>query len=109
MYLLFHNFNYDVLPILREMTHSQSLKFEGSTWNNISEGAKHVMEFMLQYDPAKRSTSKEILNHPWFSGGTSASTQAHTVLDMMRSYNAERRLKVCQKLIEHVPIIFFSV
>ena len=48
---------------------------------------------MLKFDPAKRLTAREIQGHPWISGDAKVSSIKPNVLDLMRSYNAERRLK----------------
>jgi serine/threonine kinase 33 len=48
---------------------------------------------MLKFDPAKRMTAREIEGHPWITGDTKVIAVKPNVLDLMRSYNAERRLK----------------
>lgn len=48
---------------------------------------------MLKFDPAKRMTAREIEGHPWITGDVKVSAVKPNVLDLMRSYNAERRLK----------------
>ena len=49
---------------------------------------------MLRFDPAKRITAREVLLHPWLTGTTAAdSPLSANVLDLMRSYNAERRIR----------------
>ena len=129
MFLLFHGFDYSVLPALRELALGQrasafsvnsgnsgnsgnasnigNASNSGNTSNNsnttstsstaISGAARALIERLLQRDPAKRATSKEALHHPWMRGDAEAAegyAQRHTVLDMMRSYNSERRLRV---------------
>ena len=57
--------------------------------------AQQLVELMLKYDPAQRITAAEILLHPWIKGedvdGYSESNR--NVISLMRSYNAERRLR----------------
>ena len=48
---------------------------------------------MLKFDPAKRLTAREVLLHSWLTGDTKDSGISANVLDLMRSYNAERRLR----------------
>ncbi|EPZ31618.1 Pkinase-domain-containing protein [Rozella allomycis CSF55] len=96
MFLLFCKFDKEAMVNLREMVDSKKIAFEGPRWEGISNAAKHCIERMLRLDPAERATAKEILKHPWMLGHEDVDSKYNataTVLDMMRSYNSERRLK----------------
>ncbi|KXS19284.1 Pkinase-domain-containing protein [Gonapodya prolifera JEL478] len=80
----------------------QSIDYPGRYFANISPAAVDLLELMLKYDPAARITAQEILDHPWVTGDskdplTAEDIQPHhrvNVLDMMKGFNTERRLRV---------------
>ena len=41
------------------------LKFPGEIWNSISYKAIDLIRLLLQKDPTKRPTAKEVANHLW--------------------------------------------
>lgn len=45
-------------------------KMKDDCWNNISLEAKDLIHHLLQVDPRKRFTSKEVLLHPWIQKHT---------------------------------------
>ncbi|WPT10576.1 Calcium-dependent protein kinase 1 [Picochlorum sp. SENEW3] len=62
-------------------------------WLDLSPDAKHLLIGMLQYDPEKRLTAKEVLRHEWIQTeggltirhlGTSIAEGAATVAEMRR-------------------------
>ncbi|KAK9461827.1 kinase-like domain-containing protein [Lipomyces oligophaga] len=42
--------------------------FHEKYWREISPGAKEFIFSMLQYDPSRRATSTQLLQHPWLTG-----------------------------------------
>lgn len=44
--------------------------FAESCWNDISPSAKHLIQELLQHDPARRMTLEGALLHPWVNGDT---------------------------------------
>jgi CRP-like cAMP-binding protein len=43
--------------------------FDSPVWSKISEDAKSLIRAMLDKDPAKRISAREILDHPWVKSG----------------------------------------
>jgi serine/threonine protein kinase len=39
--------------------------FPSPVWDSISESAKDLVTRLLEKDPAKRITAKQLLQHPW--------------------------------------------
>ena len=39
--------------------------FDGEAWKKVSENAKDFVKKLLTYDPKKRLSAKEALNHEW--------------------------------------------
>ncbi|KAG5462894.1 MAG: kinase-like domain-containing protein, partial [Olpidium bornovanus] len=70
--------------------------------------AKDLLQRMLQFDPAERITAREALQHPWTNGKEDApiSLGQTTVLQMMKSYNAERRFRAWGIVAIHVRLPF---
>ena len=72
----FCRFEESAIEDLRECVARGEITFNGDNWTNVSAAgnlrhlflwrAKHCIQRMLQVDPAKRITSKEIMHHPWF-------------------------------------------
>ncbi|KAJ3126040.1 Serine/threonine-protein kinase 33 [Nowakowskiella sp. JEL0407] len=62
-------------------------------WDKVSMEARSLCESLLKFDPAKRMTAKEILRHPWLTGEDMLTVSNTTVLDLMRTYNNEKRVR----------------
>lgn len=65
-------------------------------WTQFSTNAtlaQSLCDAMLRFDPAKRITAREALGHTWLTGEVKDSPLSANVLDLMRSYNAEQRLR----------------
>jgi len=41
--------------------------FSDPCWNNISDKAKDLITQLLTYDPEKRPSAEEALQHPWIT------------------------------------------
>lgn len=99
----------DIFPLLME----QKFNFVDKNFSLISTNAKQLVGLMLQRNPAERITAKEALSHPWLSRdendpkGILKFKRTITVLNMMKSYNAERRLKKCFILV--VCVVHWSI
>ena len=82
---------------LFEMIKAKLIAYPPDLWRGISPEAQQLVQLMLKYNAAERLTSREILRHPWIVGErtdkNSTDKLLPNVIDMMRSYNAERRLR----------------
>ncbi|KAJ3029165.1 Serine/threonine-protein kinase 33 [Rhizophlyctis rosea] len=98
MYLMLMGYRRDIERELQQLIAMGKVEFPEGWWKDVSVGARALCEQTLKIDPAKRITAREMLMHPWMRGtdtsDTSTNPPASTVLDLMRSYNAERRLRV---------------
>ncbi|KAJ3337393.1 Serine/threonine-protein kinase 33 [Gonapodya sp. JEL0774] len=108
------------LPLVRKRRREYE-KLHVTTHEIPQPAALALLESMLRYDPASRITAQEILDHPWITGEakdalTLEDVQAHqrvNVLDMMKGFNSERRLRrvmtvVLAAVILAQPIVPFS-
>ncbi|KAK9716002.1 hypothetical protein RND81_06G205100 [Saponaria officinalis] len=50
-----------------------AIDFKRDPWPNISEGAKSLVRQMLEPDPKKRLTAKQVLEHSWLQNAKKAS------------------------------------
>lgn len=57
-------------------------------------GFQVLIRRLLQIDPAKRVTAKELLEDPWVSGRSDNASLINSmnVLDMMKAFSAEQEL-----------------
>ncbi|KAL1226116.1 Calcium-dependent protein kinase 19 [Cardamine amara subsp. amara] len=69
--------------------------FESKPWPSISESAKDLVRNMLKYDPKKRFTAAQVLDHPWIREGGEASDKPidSAVLSRMKQLRAMNKLK----------------
>ncbi len=96
MYLLLCGYTKEVETDLIKMIQRSDITYPEKYWSDIPESAKHLVDMMLRIDPAKRISANEILRHPWITGkdlNGSDFALNQNVLDLMKSYNAERRLR----------------
>eukprot|EP00039_Didymoeca_costata_P008838 m.117535 g.117535 ORF g.117535 m.117535 type:complete len:555 (+) comp14252_c0_seq5:300-1964(+) len=101
-------------PFVRRETESQlssirrtELTFESPVWKNFEDSYKVLIRRLLQIDPAKRVTAKELLEDPWVSGRSDNASLINSmnVLDMMKAFSAEQELsgKVIDSDAEETP------
>lgn len=60
--------------------------FKSKIWSLISKEAKDLIEKMLTYDPEKRPSCREVLNHPWFMKEEQVKINISTYLENMNKY-----------------------
>ncbi|KAK6642132.1 hypothetical protein RUM44_013855 [Polyplax serrata] len=67
--------------------------YSGWEWQNISKPAIHLLQKMLNKNPAFRITAAEILNHPWIKGEAKLEGQSGTqnILELMKIWNTESK------------------
>lgn len=61
----------------------------------ISKDCINLLKSMLQIDPAKRPTCKELLKHPWLCGKTAYTFEMAGVVAQLRRFNARRKFRIC--------------
>jgi len=72
--------------------------FDGDEWNNISEDAKDLINKLLTYDPVKRISAKEALEHKWFETASHLDTKVDEEkmrknLQNLKGFRAEQKLQ----------------
>ena len=99
LYLMLCKYQKNSEEMLHEMVCKGKIEYPDFLWKKIDPRganrinvAKQLTEMILRFDPAKRISAGEILVHPWITdqAGNSAN---NNVLDLMKSYNAERRMR----------------
>ncbi|XP_027333016.1 calcium-dependent protein kinase 29-like isoform X2 [Abrus precatorius] len=72
-----------------------NLDLESAPWPSISATAKDLIRKMLNYDPEKRITAAEALEHPWMKEGGEASDKPldNAVLIRMKQFSAMNKMK----------------
>ena len=82
--------------------------FPEEDWSSISKHAKEMITRMLAYDPAKRISVQESLQHPWFKANTVAvkNSNKNNVLNNLKSFRADTKL---QKAVILYIISFFDL
>ncbi|TPX52684.1 hypothetical protein SeMB42_g01227 [Synchytrium endobioticum] len=95
-YLLLLGYPPEAEKILHDMIANGRIEYPERWWRGVSPGARNLCECMLKFDPASRITAREVLIHPWITASPDAASDSPfgtTVLDLMRSFNAHRRLR----------------
>jgi serine/threonine protein kinase len=66
--------------------------FVGRQWNSVSPEAKHLVTRLLEHEPSKRATVRELLQSRWVTGGAASGKPlpAETSIGL-RSFNDARR------------------
>ncbi|KAL2912354.1 hypothetical protein HK105_208128 [Polyrhizophydium stewartii] len=93
-YLLLNHYQKEVEMVVQEMIKSGKIEYPDRFWSKINPAARNLCELILRFDPAKRISAAEILRHPWTLDQAMETCQLNAnVLDLMKSYNAERRFR----------------
>ncbi|CAN6445283.1 unnamed protein product [Victoria cruziana] len=71
------------------------LDFQSEPWPGISENAKDLIRNMLNRNPKKRFTAREVLNHPWIVDDSVALDKPldSTVISRLKQFSAMNKLK----------------
>ncbi|RDX84294.1 Calcium-dependent protein kinase 29, partial [Mucuna pruriens] len=71
------------------------LDMDREPWPSISDAAKDLVRKMLTYDPKKRITAADALEHPWLKEGAEASDKHpdSAVLIRMKRFRAMNKMK----------------
>ncbi|CAL0333186.1 unnamed protein product [Lupinus luteus] len=72
-----------------------NLDLDSAPWPSISAGAKDLIRKMLNFDPKKRITASDALEHPWMKEGGEASDRPidNAVLIRMKQFRAMNKMK----------------
>lgn len=66
--------------------------FSDSAWSNSSDKAKDFITKLLTYDPEKRPSAEQTLQHPWIiemSQSTINTSVAHDALLNLKTFRAD--------------------
>ncbi|KAK1273144.1 Calcium-dependent protein kinase 33 [Acorus gramineus] len=70
------------------------IDFTSDPWPSVSDSAKHLVQKMLTYDPKKRITADQVLEHPWIKGRQASNTPINSaVLIRMKQFRAMNKFK----------------
>ena len=80
---------------LFRLTKIGKFEFDEEHWGGISSEAKDFISSLLVIDPSKRSSAKEVLNHPWMKEETLMLRRRNLFNSQMelKRYIAKMRLK----------------
>ncbi|KAG8467101.1 hypothetical protein KFE25_000417 [Diacronema lutheri] len=72
----------------------------GEVWSNVSDAAKDLIARLLERNPEKRLTAKQILAHPWLSG--EAPAEAKTADAKRRELQRQKTRSINRKMIREL-------
>jgi len=84
--------SFDVMQKIKRGTYTML----GTRWEAVSTKGKDLVKLMLQYDPEKRCSALEALNHPWilhFTENVLNTESAKILLNDLRTFSAECKLQ----------------
>jgi len=80
---------------LFEQIKAGDFEFPSPYWDEVSDSAKDLVKKLLNTDPKKRYTCKDVLNHPWIKGETDASKKSLMGAQLeLKKFNARRKFKM---------------
>ena len=72
---------------------SGSFDYPAAQWESISQSAKDLIDGMIIVDPAKRWSTKQILESPWMQVEDLGAKSLDHVIPFMKKFNARRKFK----------------
>lgn len=79
--------------LFQQIIHAR-YQFMDPYWTDVSDTAKDLVSKLLQVDPKKRYTTKQVLAHPWVKDKNAAkATDLTMVKQNLKAYNAKRRFR----------------
>ena len=72
---------------------SGSFDYPAAQWESISQSAKDLIDAMIIVDPAKRWSTKQILESPWMQVEDLGAKSLDHVIPFMKKFNARRKFK----------------
>jgi len=88
----FPPFYEEELPALFDQIMNARYDFPSPWWDTISAEAKGLVRKLLELNPKKRLTAKQVLEDPWINGNAPDNDLSGTV-KALRKYNASRKLR----------------
>jgi len=75
-------------------------EYEPAYWSHISNEAKNCINCMLVVDPQSRSSTSDLLNHPWIHiEGSQLNNDLAVNLEQFRKFNARRKFRSAAKAV----------
>merc|ERR1719198_2406453 len=87
----FPPFYEEELPALFDSILHARYDFPSPWWDNISSGAKKLVQELLELDPKKRLTAMQVINHEWVQ--TAGDANIAGAAKQLKKYNASRKLR----------------
>jgi len=85
---------------LNKLILSGTYRMKGPIWDNISEEGKHLVDSLLTVDPKHRPSSREILDHTWFTNDEQLCAEAKALL-FKNVGNNGAEIGICVKTISN--------
>uniref|UniRef100_A0A7S3JQ70 Protein kinase domain-containing protein n=1 Tax=Aureoumbra lagunensis TaxID=44058 RepID=A0A7S3JQ70_9STRA len=67
--------------------------FASPYWDNISDGAKHLVSRLLTVDVKKRISASQVFEHPWMKTAQVSKLHIPYFSDNLKTYNLRRKFK----------------
>lgn len=75
-------------------------QFPDPYWNGVSDSAKDLIKLLLTVNPKLRYTAKQVLQHPWISGGKASTKLLDSGnIQRLKILQAKRRMRTCVRKI----------
>ena len=89
-------FNGDTDVEIMQNVKSGKFQFPPEEWDSISDDAKNLIKKMLEYEPAKRISAMEALQHPWFAHFDEIENKqvAKSALDNMKKFKRNKKFEL---------------
>uniref|UniRef100_A0A8C5LWH0 Calcium/calmodulin dependent protein kinase IV n=1 Tax=Leptobrachium leishanense TaxID=445787 RepID=A0A8C5LWH0_9ANUR len=73
--------------------------FVSPWWDDVSLNAKDLVKKLIVFDPKKRLTTQQALQHPWVTGKAANFAHMDTAQKKLQEFNARRKLKAAVKAV----------
>ncbi|KAE8635637.1 hypothetical protein XENTR_v10002692 [Xenopus tropicalis] len=73
--------------------------FVSPWWDDVSLNAKDLVKKLIVFDPKKRLTTQQALQHPWVTGKAANFAHMDNAQKKLQEFNARRKLKAAVKAV----------